>query len=135
MLKFPLNLFLFFKLIEAGNHHSKNISLRLEQLQKHLLLVRELAAQRLQKLRDNNAYMQFMWKCDVVESWIGDKEHHVRSPDFGKDLSSVQLLLNKQDAFDAGLNAFEVDIQSKISSDLLFMLYENRETKNPSLKI
>uniref|UniRef100_A0A914M706 Spectrin alpha chain n=1 Tax=Meloidogyne incognita TaxID=6306 RepID=A0A914M706_MELIC len=95
------------ELIEAGNHHSKNISLRLEQLQKHLLLVRELAAQRLQKLRDNNAYMQFMWKCDVVESWIGDKEHHVRSPDFGKDLSSVQLLLNKQDAFDAGLNAFE----------------------------
>uniref|UniRef100_A0A1I8B6Y0 Spectrin alpha chain n=1 Tax=Meloidogyne hapla TaxID=6305 RepID=A0A1I8B6Y0_MELHA len=95
------------ELIEAGNHHSKNISLRLEQLQKHLTLVKELAAQRLQKLRDNNAYMQFMWKCDVVESWIGDKEHHVRSPDFGKDLSTVQLLLNKQDAFDAGLNAFE----------------------------
>lgn len=100
--------FNIFQLINAGNHHAKSIATRSEQLKKHLILIKELAAKRLQKLRDNNAYMQFMWKCDVVESWIGDKEHHVRSTDFGRDLSSVQLLLNKQDAFDAGLNAFEV---------------------------
>lgn len=100
----------------------------MEQLQKHLTLIKELAARRLQKLRDNNAYMQvrklfvyfcifqhfiqFMWKCDVVESWIGDKEPHVRSNDFGRDLSSVQLLLNKQDAFDNGLNNFEASSNS-----------------------
>uniref|UniRef100_A0A183BMF5 EF-hand domain-containing protein n=1 Tax=Globodera pallida TaxID=36090 RepID=A0A183BMF5_GLOPA len=95
------------ELINAGNHHAKNIGTRMEQLVKHLILVKELAVRRLQKLRDNNAYMQFMWKCDVVESWIGDKEPHVRSTDFGRDLSSVQLLLNKQDTFDNGLNNFE----------------------------
>lgn len=38
-----------------------------------------------------------------------EKEQQVRSTDFGHDLSSVQLLLNKQDAFDSGLNAFEHD--------------------------
>ncbi|KAL3118198.1 hypothetical protein niasHT_004080 [Heterodera trifolii] len=93
-------------LINSGNHHAKNIGTRTEQLLKHLILIKELAVQRLQKLRDNNAYMQFMWKCDVVESWIGDKEPHVRSADFGRDLSSVQLLVNKQD-IDNGLNNFE----------------------------
>merc|ERR1712004_433123 len=53
------------------------------------------------------------WKADVVESWIADKESYVRSEDCGKDLSSVQTLLTKQDTFDIGLEAFEAEgIQS-----------------------
>jgi len=36
-----------------------------------------------------------------------DKEAHVRSDDYGRDLSSVQTLLTKQETFDAGLQAFE----------------------------
>lgn len=35
------------------------------------------------------------------------KEKHVQSDDFGRDLSSVQTLLTKQETFDAGLSAFE----------------------------
>ncbi|KAI4458396.1 troponin [Holotrichia oblita] len=66
-----------------------------------------LAARRKAKLIDNSAYLQFMWKADVVESWIADKESHVKNEDFGRDLSSVQTLLTKQETFDAGLTAFE----------------------------
>ena len=62
-----------------------------------------LAARRKAKLMDNSAYLQFMWKADVVESWIADKETHVRSEEFGRDLSTVQTLLTKQETFDAGL--------------------------------
>lgn len=51
---------------------------------------------------DNSAYLQFMWKADVVESWIADKETHVRSEEYGRDLSTVQTLLTKQETFDAG---------------------------------
>jgi hypothetical protein len=61
-----------------------------------------LAARRKAKLMDNSAYLQFMWKADVVESWIADKETHVRSEEFGRDLSTVQTLLTKQETFDAG---------------------------------
>jgi spectrin alpha len=43
-----------------------------------------------------------MWKSDVVESWIADKENHVKSEEFGRDLSTVQTLLTKQETFDAG---------------------------------
>ncbi|KAL3092936.1 hypothetical protein niasHS_004963 [Heterodera schachtii] len=48
-------------------------------------------------------------KRDVVESSIEDKEPHVRSADFGRDLSSVQPLQNKQDTFDNELNTSEPD--------------------------
>lgn len=67
-----------------------------------------LAARRKAKLMDNSAYLQFMWKADVVESWIADKETHVRSEEFGRDLSTVQTLLTKQETFDAGENKFIV---------------------------
>lgn len=95
------------KLINDGNHHADNISQRCQQLQTKLENLSALANRRKAKLKDNSAYLQFMWKADVVESWIADKETHVRSEEFGRDLSTVQTLLTKQDTFDAGLHAFE----------------------------
>ncbi|XP_072162112.1 spectrin alpha chain [Bemisia tabaci] len=95
------------KLMEAGNHHSDSIIQRCQQLQSKLDNLSSLAAHRKAKLMDNSAYLQFMWKADVVESWIADKESHVRSEEYGRDLSTVQTLLTKQETFDAGLHAFE----------------------------
>jgi spectrin alpha len=59
------------QLINAGNHHSGVIQARCQQLQSRLDMIGDLAKRRLARLRDNSAYLQFMWKCDVVESWIG----------------------------------------------------------------
>ncbi|XP_035219282.1 spectrin alpha chain-like [Stegodyphus dumicola] len=101
------------QLIAEGNHHSDSISQRLQQLHDRLNALDTSATRRKSKLKDNSAYLQFMWKADVVESWIADKETHVRSEDYGRDLSSVQTLLTKQETFDAGLAAFEQEgIQS-----------------------
>ncbi|UYV70522.1 SPTAN1 [Cordylochernes scorpioides] len=95
------------ELVLGGNHHGPAISQRLEQLQARLNTLEGSAQRRKQRLLDNSAYLQFMWKADVVESWVADKETRVRSEDFGRDLSSVQTLLTKQETFDAGLAAFE----------------------------
>uniref|UniRef100_A0A0K8TCJ0 Spectrin alpha chain n=1 Tax=Lygus hesperus TaxID=30085 RepID=A0A0K8TCJ0_LYGHE len=95
------------KLINAKNHHSESISQRCQQLQNKLDVLSNLAARRKARLMDNSAYLQFMWKADVVESWVADKETHVRSEEYGRDLSTVQTLLTKQETFDAGLLAFE----------------------------
>lgn len=95
------------KLVAEGNHHADSINQRCQQLQTKLDHLAALAARRKAKLIDNSAYLQFMWKADVVESWIADKESHVKNEDFGRDLSSVQTLLTKQETFDAGLTAFE----------------------------
>merc|ERR1712012_878959 len=97
------------KLIDERNHHSDSIAQRCEQLRNKMYNLGELANVRKSNLLDNSAYLQFMWKADVVESWIADKEAHVRSDEFGRDLSSVQTLLTKQETFDIGLRAFETE--------------------------
>ncbi|XP_011311624.1 spectrin alpha chain isoform X1 [Fopius arisanus] len=94
-------------LIASGNHRGEAIGQRCTQLRSKLDQLGALATRRKTRLTDNSAYLQFMWKADVVESWIADKETHVRSEEFGRDLSTVQTLLTKQETFDAGLHAFE----------------------------
>jgi len=96
-------------LIEEKNHHADSIVQRCEQLRNKVYNLGELANVRKTNLKDNADYLCFMWKADVVESWIADKEAHVRSDEFGRDLSSVQTLLTKQETFDIGLKAFETE--------------------------
>merc|ERR1712142_150746 len=96
-------------LIDARNHHADSIAQRCEQLRNKMYNLGELAVVRKTNLKDNADYLCFMWKADVVESWIADKEAHVRSDEFGRDLSSVQTLLTKQETFDIGLKAFETE--------------------------
>merc|ERR1719187_836486 len=97
------------QLIDERNHHADSIAQRCEQLRNKMYNLGELANVRKTNLLDNSAYLQFMWKADVVESWIADKEAHVRSDEFGRDLSSVQTLLTKQETFDIGLKAVETE--------------------------
>ncbi|XP_053601908.1 spectrin alpha chain isoform X2 [Plodia interpunctella] len=95
------------RLVADGNLHSEALTHRMGALQAKLEKLTNLAARRKAALVDNSAYLQLLWKADVVESWIADKETHVRSDEFGRDLSTVQTLLTKQETFDAGLAAFE----------------------------
>lgn len=120
-------------LIEAGNHRADAIGQRCTQLRNKLEQLGALAARRKTRLNDNSAYLQFMWKADVVESWIADKETHVRSEEFGRDLSTVQTLLTKQETFDAGLHAFEHEGIQNITS-LKEMLVDAGHDQTPSIQ-
>ncbi|KAK3088368.1 hypothetical protein FSP39_018301 [Pinctada imbricata] len=104
------------KLISEGNHNADSIAQRIKGLQEKLDSLDSAADLRKAGLIDNSAFLQFLWKTDVVESWIADKETQVRSEDYGRDLSSVQTLLTKQDTFDAGLSAFEKEGIQTISA-------------------
>ncbi|XP_071500194.1 spectrin alpha chain, non-erythrocytic 1-like [Diadema antillarum] len=104
------------KLIDALNHNAEAISQRNDALQRKLEELEEAAKRRKANLDDNSAFLQFIWKADVVESWIGEKESFARSDDYGRDLSSVQTLLTKQETFDAGLQAFEKEGIMQITS-------------------
>ncbi|CAG0897835.1 unnamed protein product [Cyprideis torosa] len=94
-------------MVDEGNHNAPAIQQRVANLKEKLDRLENLAAARKGRLMDNAAYLQFMWKSDVVESWILDKEAHTRTDDVGRDLSAVLTLLTKQETFDAGLHAFE----------------------------
>uniref|UniRef100_A0A8D0CID1 Spectrin alpha chain, non-erythrocytic 1 n=1 Tax=Scleropages formosus TaxID=113540 RepID=A0A8D0CID1_SCLFO len=91
----------------GNNHHVDNISAKMKALRGKVSELERAAAQRKAKLDENSAFLQFNWKADVVESWIGEKENSLKTDDYGRDLSSVQTLLTKQETFDAGLQAFQ----------------------------
>ncbi|XP_014341660.1 spectrin alpha chain, non-erythrocytic 1 isoform X7 [Latimeria chalumnae] len=95
------------ELIKKNNHHVENISAKMKELRGKVSELEKAAAQRKAKLDENSAFLQFNWKADVVESWIGEKENSLKTDDYGRDLSSVQTLLTKQETFDAGLQAFQ----------------------------
>uniref|UniRef100_A0A1I8HD84 Spectrin alpha chain n=1 Tax=Macrostomum lignano TaxID=282301 RepID=A0A1I8HD84_9PLAT len=125
------------ELIAADNIQKDTIERRCEGLKAKLEVLRNAAAKRRSQLTDNSAFLQFMWKTDVVESWIKDKESIVRSDDYGRDLSSVQTLLTKQEAFDAGLQAFEKEGIQSISAlrdQLVEAKHDQTEAINNRLK-
>uniref|UniRef100_H3CBT9 Spectrin alpha chain, non-erythrocytic 1 n=1 Tax=Tetraodon nigroviridis TaxID=99883 RepID=H3CBT9_TETNG len=105
------------ELIKKNNHHVNNISAKMAALGEKVAELDRAAAQRKAKLDENSAFLQFNWKADVVESWIGEKENSLKTDDYGRDLSSVQTLLTKQqETFDAGLQAFQQEGISNISA-------------------
>lgn len=96
-------------LIERGNHNKVAIEQKCEGLREKLDLLMRNAERRKAMLLDNHAFLQFMWKTDVVELWIADREAQVRSEDYGRDLSSVQTLLTKHETFDTALESFRTE--------------------------
>jgi len=120
-------------LVEGGNHHHEAIRMRCQQLKDNLEATSNIAARRKGKLSDNLAYLQFIWKADVVESWVAEKEAHVKSEEFGRDLSTVQTLLTKQETFDAGLGAFESEGIQNITA-LMKQLVSSNHEQSESIK-
>lgn len=55
-----------------GNHNQDAIRNRCAALQKHMDELEQAAGKRKGRLHDNSAFLQFIWKTDVVESWIGE---------------------------------------------------------------
>nr|NVI69290.1 alpha spectrin [Cucujiformia] len=53
-------------LSQSGNHNAENAAKRAANLRAKLDNLAQLASRRKAKLADNSAYLQFMWKADVV---------------------------------------------------------------------
>uniref|UniRef100_A0A2K6A9G1 Spectrin alpha chain, non-erythrocytic 1 n=1 Tax=Mandrillus leucophaeus TaxID=9568 RepID=A0A2K6A9G1_MANLE len=92
-------------LIKKNNHHEENISSKMKGLNGKVSDLEKAAAQRKAKLDENSAFLQFNWKADVVESWIG--EHCRKGPEDLVASPQIGLSLLVQETFDAGLQAFQ----------------------------
>ncbi|CAL8071830.1 unnamed protein product [Calicophoron daubneyi] len=121
------------KLIEAENHNRPVIEQRVEGLREKLNTLKHAAERRKSNLMDNSAFLQFMWKTDVVESWIADRETQVRSEDYARDLSSVQTLLTKHETFDTALESFRNEGIQTITT-LHDQLVEANHAQTPTIK-
>lgn len=68
-------------LLLQNNHHVNNISAKMAALREKVAELERAAAQRKAKLDENSAFLQFNWKADVVESWIGMDTHLLAAVD------------------------------------------------------
>ncbi|VDK73103.1 unnamed protein product, partial [Gongylonema pulchrum] len=57
--------------------------------------LKDLAAERKARLEDNKRLCQFWWDVDELEHNLKDMEQVLTSPDTGRDMVSVSLLLAK----------------------------------------
>ncbi|BHF71927.1 hypothetical protein SprV_0401498800 [Sparganum proliferum] len=120
-------------LIEAGNHNKPAIEQKCEGLMEKVGVLVQNAERRKALLSDNYALLQFMWKTDVVELWIADREAQVHSEDYGRDLSSVQTLLTKHETFDTALESFRTEGIETITA-LHNQLVQSQHAQTPAIK-
>lgn len=121
------------ELISQGNFQAENIAKRLAELKTKMAELEAAVEAKKRSLDANAAYLEFTWNADLVDSWIRSKEGQVKSEDFGRDIASVQGLLAKQEAFEAGLNAFEQDSITNLSS-MKEKLYREKHSKVPQIR-
>lgn len=120
-------------MVNAKNHNYAAIEQRYEGLVEKLNMLNRAAERRKAHLNDHWAFMQFMWKTDVVESWIADREIQVCNDDYGRDLSSVQTLLTKHNTFDTALVSFQSDGIQTIT-DLHDQLIAAKHAQSPAIR-
>ena len=69
---------------------------RITHLEESYQELQELARRRQDRLEESRKLWQFFWDLADDENWIKEKEQILSSPDIGHDLTSCNLLINKQ---------------------------------------
>ena len=80
--------------IPQNNHHVDNISAKMAALRGKVSELERAAAQRKAKLDENSAFLQFNWKADVVESWIGRTPHRRHTTVLTVDTTILTMDIN-----------------------------------------
>lgn len=68
---------------------------RIGDLEERYAALLDLSAERRNRLEESRRLWQFFWDMAEEEAWIKEKEQILSSGDIGRDLTSINLLLNK----------------------------------------
>ncbi|KAF7201466.1 spectrin beta chain, erythrocytic isoform X1 [Nothobranchius furzeri] len=74
-----------------------------------------LAAQRRARLEQSRRFWNLLWEVTELESWIREKEQIFSTLDYGKDLTSVQVLQSKHSAFEDELGARRANLEQVLA--------------------
>lgn len=69
---------------------------RLEELEQQFQALEDATKEKGERLFDANRQVLYLQTCDDIDSWISDLEHQVLTAETGQDLTSVNLILQKQ---------------------------------------
>lgn len=83
-------------LVSADHYAQKQIQSRLEAIRALWAQLGEQAQLKKERLQDSYQALLFNWMLDDLQTWMDDVETQLQSEDHGKDLTSVQNLLKKQ---------------------------------------
>ncbi|CAH1264136.1 SPTBN1 [Branchiostoma lanceolatum] len=83
-------------LIREKPETSDVVNDRLRQLQEQWDELENTTQSKAQKLFDANKAELFAQSCDDVDTWINDIDTQVKSEEYGQDLTSVNILLKRQ---------------------------------------
>ncbi|KAH7971901.1 hypothetical protein HPB52_003666 [Rhipicephalus sanguineus] len=84
------------RLVEADHYASDQIESRLEAVERLWAQLLEQTKLKKDRLQDSYQALLFNWMLDDLQTWMDDVEVQLQSEDHGKDLTSVQNLLKKQ---------------------------------------
>lgn len=105
----------------STNRHTDSIKCNISTLTALVENIDVSYANRRQKLVSNLAYVQYLWRANAVESWIGARINQLDAikDNFSNELSVIHHLLDRQDLFEVGLNAFDgIDLLGRLRLDL-----------------
>ncbi|XP_074649217.1 spectrin beta chain-like isoform X2 [Tubulanus polymorphus] len=98
-------------LVRSKHPNSKDIRKRIEDLQEKWDTLREMCDSRRTRLNDAVEAHQYYVDADEAEAWMREKMPLVSSPDLGRDESSAEALLRRQNRLGEEINAYEDDIK------------------------
>ncbi|KAK0173670.1 hypothetical protein PV328_006832 [Microctonus aethiopoides] len=108
-------------MVRSGHFASEKIEAAIQELQKKLSHLRDLASIRKLRLLDAVESQMFYAEATEAEQWIKEKHPQLTSNDYGKDEDSVQSLLKKLEGLERDLSSFEgtIDNLKKLSQGLI----------------
>ncbi|XP_072024969.1 spectrin beta chain-like isoform X3 [Amphiura filiformis] len=94
---------------------------RITHLEESYQELQELARRRQDRLEESRKLWQFFWDLADDENWIKEKEQILSSPDIGHDLTSCNLLINKQKALEDELSGRHAELMEncQVGEDLI----------------
>lgn len=93
------------KLMDVSNLGVPEIEQRLKLLNQAWSELKQMAANRGQKLDESLTYQQFLARVEEEEAWISEKQQLLGVEDYGDTMAAVQGLLKKHDAFETDFSA------------------------------
>ncbi|XP_057323872.1 spectrin beta chain, non-erythrocytic 1 isoform X4 [Microplitis mediator] len=108
-------------MIRTGHFASDKIESSIQELQKKLINIKDIASVRKLRLLDAVESQMFYTEAGEAEQWIKEKYHKITSNDYGKDEDSVEFLLKKLQGIERDLSSFEsiIDNLNKLSQGLI----------------
>lgn len=118
------------KLIQEKPELAKEVQPELDDLTEQWKQLEALTEDKGQRLFDSNKHVLYEQSCDDIDGWINEIESQIITEDVGHDLTTVSLLVQKQNILESQLKIKQNQVQElETQTGLLRELEPEKEEK------